>query len=73
MALPTTPPPSTRYCPRARKVMDSFHVVHLAADKLTGCQQRLQCETTGRRGRKVDPLYKHRRTLLARRNYLAER
>ena len=53
--------------------MDSFHVVHLAADKLTGCQQRLQCETTGRRGRKVDPLYKHRRTLLARRNYLAER
>ena len=59
--------------PRARKVMDPFHVVHLAADKLTGCRQRLQRETTGRRGRKDDPLYKHRRTLLTRRNYLTER
>ena len=59
--------------PQARKVMDPFHVVHLAADKLTGCRRRLQRETTGRRGRKDDPLYKHRRTLLARRNYLAER
>nr|WP_265914053.1 transposase [Corynebacterium auriscanis] len=27
--------------------MDPFHVVHLAADKLTGCRQRLQRETTG--------------------------
>ena len=59
--------------PQARKVMDPFHVVHLAADKLTGCRQRLQRETTGRRGRKDDPLYKHRRTLLTRRNYLTER
>lgn len=59
--------------PRARKVMDPFHVVHLATDKLTGCRQRLQRETTRRRGRKDDPLYKHRRTLLTRRNYLTER
>ena len=59
--------------PQARKVMDPFHLVHLAADKLTGCRQRLQRETTGRRGRKDDPLYKHRRTLLTRRNYLTER
>lgn len=59
--------------PQARKVMDPFHVVHLAADKLTGCRQRLQRETTGRRGRKDDPLYKYRRTLLTRTNYLTER
>ncbi|GAB2498827.1 Transposase (plasmid) [Corynebacterium atrinae] len=59
--------------PQATKVMDPFHVVHLAADKLTGCRQRLQRETTGRRGRKDDPLYKHRRTLLTRTNYLTER
>ena len=59
--------------PQARKVMDPFHVVHLAADKLTGCRQRLQRETSGRRGRKDDPLYKYRRTLLTRRNYLTTR
>ncbi len=59
--------------PQADKVMDPFHVVPLAADKLTSCRQRLQRETTGRRGRKDDPLYKHRRTLLARTNYLTDR
>lgn len=59
--------------PEATKIMDPFHVVHLAADKLTGCRQRLQRETTGRRGRRDDPLYKHRRTLLTRTNYLTER
>lgn len=59
--------------PAARKVMDPFHVVHLAAEKLTGCRQRLQRETTGRRGQKDDPLYKHRRALLTRTNYLTDR
>ena len=59
--------------PDATKVMDPFHVVHLAAEKLTGCRQRLQRETTGRRGRKDDPLYKYRRTLLTRTNYLTQR
>ncbi|MCJ7858966.1 ISL3 family transposase [Corynebacterium kalidii] len=57
----------------ATKVMDPFHVVHLGAEKLTACRQRLQRETTGRRGRKDDPLYKHRRTLLTRTNYLTDR
>lgn len=38
----------------------------------TWCRQRLQRETTGRRGRKDDPLYKHRRTLLTRTNYLTQ-
>ncbi|STC67758.1 transposase-like protein [Corynebacterium diphtheriae] len=47
--------------------------MHLAADKLTSCRQRLQRETTGCRGRKDDPLYKHRRTLLTRTNYLTQR
>lgn len=59
--------------PAARKVMDPFHVVHLAAEKLTGCRQRLQRETTGRRGQKDDPLYKHRRALLTRTNFLTDR
>ena len=59
--------------PTARKVMDPFHVIHLAAEKLTGCRQRLQRETTGRRGRKNDPLYKHRRALLTRTDFLTER
>jgi len=59
--------------PGARKSMDPFHVVHLAADKLTGCRQRLQRETTGRRGKKDDPLYKHRRSLMTRTNYLTDR
>ncbi len=34
---------------KALKVMDPFHVVHLAAAELTGCRQRLQQETFGRR------------------------
>ena len=43
--------------------MDPFHVVHLAADKLTLCRQRIQQSTTGHRGRRGDPLYGIRRTL----------
>ncbi|BAM28453.1 hypothetical protein CULC0102_2255 [Corynebacterium ulcerans 0102] len=27
--------------PTTRRVMDPFHVVHLAAEKLTACQQRV--------------------------------
>lgn len=57
----------------AVKVMNLFHVVHLAAENLTGSWQRLQRATTGCRGRKNDPLYKHRRILLARTSYLANR
>lgn len=52
--------------PHATRVMDPFHVVRLAGDKLTLCRQRLQRETTGRRGRKGDPLFQNRRTLLTR-------
>ena len=48
--------------PAARTVMDPFHVVHLAAEKLTVCRQRIQQATTGRRGRAGDPLNGIRRT-----------
>lgn len=58
--------------PKARKVMDPFHVVRLAGDKLTQCRQRLQVETTGRRGKKNDPLYKNRKTLLTRKSLLTD-
>ncbi|MDS1114240.1 transposase [Gordonia westfalica] len=32
----------THVADKARAVMDPFHVVHLAADKLTVCRQRVQ-------------------------------
>ena len=49
--------------PAARTIMDPFHVVHLAAEKLTRCRQRIQQNTTGHRGRTGDPLYGIRRAL----------
>lgn len=59
--------------PAARTVMDPFPVVHLAADKLTGCRQRVQQATTGHRGRAGDPLYKIRRALLTRQDLLTDK
>src|SRR5690625_6211648 len=59
--------------PEAIPVMDPFHVVQLAGEKVTACRQRLQQQTTGHRGRKDDPLYKVRKTLLTRRALLTER
>ena len=52
--------------PRARTVMDPFYVVHVAAEKLTACRQRIQQATTGHRGRAGDRLYGTRRTLMTR-------
>ena len=49
--------------PQARTVMDPFHVVHLAAEKLTVCRQRIQQVTLGHRGRSGDPLYGIKRAL----------
>lgn len=54
-------------------VMDPFHVVQLVGDKLNQCRQRLQQETTGRRGRKGDLLYQARRLLLTRNRLLEGR
>lgn len=49
--------------PDATTVMDPFHVVALAGDKLNQTRQRVQRELTGGRGRRNDPLYKARRLL----------
>ncbi len=51
-------------------VMDPFHVVQLAGDKITACRQRLQQETTGHRGQKGDILFQVRRLLLTRNRFL---
>jgi len=59
--------------PAARAVMDPFHVVHLAADKLTLCRQRVQQDTCGHRGRTGDPLYEIRRILLTRTELLTDK
>src|SRR5699024_5220234 len=59
--------------PEAIPVMDPFHVVQLAGEKLTLCRQRLQQATTGHRGRKDDPLYKVRKTRLAGLGLVTER
>lgn len=55
--------PAGEVIPKATQVMDPFHVVRLAGDKLTECRTRFQLETTGRRGRSKDPLYRNRKTL----------
>ncbi|WOO97414.1 ISL3 family transposase [Micrococcus terreus] len=50
--------------PEATAVMDPFHVVRLAGDAVEKCRRRVQQQVNGHRGRKEDPLYKARRTLL---------
>ncbi|GAA4895892.1 hypothetical protein GCM10025789_11870 [Tessaracoccus lubricantis] len=45
-------------------VMDPFHVVRLTGEAVDKCRQRVQQATTGHRGRRGDPLYRARRTLL---------
>jgi transposase len=50
--------------PQAVTVMDPFHVVRLAGDALQECRRRTQQDLHGHRGRKTDPLFKARRTLL---------
>lgn len=58
--------------PQAQTVLDPFHVVRWASTMLDDCRRRVQQDTQGRRGRKNDPLYKHRRTLLTRISYLSD-
>src|SRR5699024_655970 len=50
--------------PQATAVMDPIHVIRLAGDAVEKCRRRIQLKTLGHRGRKQDPLYKARRTLL---------
>ncbi|NLU13868.1 MAG: ISL3 family transposase [Gammaproteobacteria bacterium] len=58
--------------PRAQTVLDPFHVVRWASSMLDDCRRRVQQDTLGRRGRKNDPLYNSRRTLLTRISYLSD-
>ena len=55
---------TTEELPDAVTVMDPFHVVRLAGDALDDCRRRVQQDLHGHRGRKGDPLYAARRTLL---------
>jgi len=50
--------------PESVAVMDPFHVVRLAGDALDRCRRRVQHDTHGHRGRRHDPLYRARPTLL---------
>ncbi len=49
--------------PDAAPVLDPFHVVRLGSEALDECR-RVQQELCDRHGRKTDPLYRARRTLL---------
>lgn len=62
-----------QHLPEAIAVMDPFHVVALAGDKLTTCRQRIQQAVHGRRGRVGDVLYRGRKTMLTRRSLLTQR
>lgn len=64
---------TTDQLPEAITVMDPFHVVALAGDKLDLCRQRIQQVTCGHRGRTGDPLYGARRTLRTRYPLLSSR
>ena len=59
--------------PEATAVMDPFHVVRLAGDAVEKCRRRVQQQVHGHRGRKEDPLYKARRTLLTGADLLTDR
>ncbi len=54
-------------------VMDPFHVVALAGEKLDRCRQRTQQDTLGHRGRSGDPLYGIRRVARTRAALLTDR
>jgi transposase len=58
--------------PNARLVVDHFHAVRLANQALDEVRRRVQQSTLGHRGRKVDPLYRIRRRLLAAHERLGE-
>src|SRR3546814_3770398 len=58
--------------PQAQTVLDPFHVVRWASNMLDECRRRVQHDILGRRGRKNDPLYKSRRTLLTRISSLSD-
>ena len=54
-----------RLLPHAVIVVDHWHLVRLANQAVTEVRQRVAREQYGRRGRKADPAWAHRRLLLA--------
>jgi transposase len=62
-----------RALPQATIVVDHFHLVRLANQMLTEVRQRVARDQHGRRGRKTDPAWAHRRLLLAAGNRLSHR
>lgn len=57
----------------ARRVADPFHVTRVANRMLDSVRRRVQNETLGHRGRKVDPLFRIRKLLLRADEHLDER
>ena len=51
---------AARQVPHAVEILDPFHIVKLAGDKVPAVRCRLQREATGRRGTRTDPLYRGR-------------
>jgi transposase len=62
-----------RLLPQATIVVDHFHLVRLANQALTEVRQRVAREQHGRRGRKTDPAWAHRRLLLSAGDRLSKR
>ena len=54
-----------RLLPQATLVVDHWHLVRLANQVVTEVRQRVARDQLGRRGRKPDPAWAHRRLLLA--------
>ena len=54
-----------RVLPQATIVVDHWHLVRLANQAVTEVRQRVARQQLGRRGRKADPAWAHRRLLLA--------
>ena len=59
--------------PQARVAVDHFHLVALANAAVTAVRQRVTREQLGRRGRRRDPVWAHRRLLLRGRERLSSR
>jgi transposase len=59
--------------PQVAQVVDPFHLVKHANEKLDECRRRVQNETLGHRGPKVDPLYRCRKLLVKAHERLADK
>ncbi len=59
--------------PEAVTVLDAFHVVKLGTSMLDDIRRRVQNATLGHRGRKNDPLFRIRRTLLQGAEHLTDK